>query len=84
MFITSGSDAGDDGPFESAVYIAGFLGLRGNKIAFKQNSQMIPLYRFNYHKIEGIELVSAAKGGVIVGTDDETMGSSIYMVGESN
>jgi hypothetical protein len=84
VFITSASDTGDDGPFQSAVYIAGSLGLRGNKIAFKQNSQMIPLYRFNYHKIEGIELVSGAEGGVIIGTDDENMGSSVYMVSESN
>jgi hypothetical protein len=81
VYITSASDAGDDGPFQSAVYVAGYLGLRGNKIAWRQNSQLVPLYRSDYHKIEGIELVPGAEGGVIVGTDDENLGSYVYIWG---
>ena len=83
VFITSASDAGDDGPFQSAVYVAGYLGLRENKIIWRQNPQLISLYRFDYHKIEGIELVPGSQGGVIVGTDDENLGSSVYMLGGS-
>lgn len=81
VYITSASDGGDDGPFESAVYVAGYLGFRGNKIAWRQNPQLVPLYRSNYHKIEGIELVPGAEGGVMVGTDDENLGSYVYIVG---
>ncbi len=81
VFISAASDPGDDGPFQSAVYVAGSLGYRGNKILFKQNPQLVPLYRSDYHKIEGIELVPGAEGGVIVGTDDENFGSSVYIVG---
>ncbi|MEH2325740.1 MAG: hypothetical protein V7K32_19685 [Nostoc sp.] len=81
VYITSASDGGDDGPFQSAVYVAGYLGFRGNKIAWRQNSQLVPLYRSNYHKIEGIELVPGAEGGVIVGTDDENLGSYVYIIG---
>ncbi|MEH2385282.1 MAG: hypothetical protein V7K14_05730 [Nostoc sp.] len=84
VYITSASDAGDDGPFQSAVYVAGYLGLRGNKIAWQQNPQFVPFYRSNYHKIEGIELVPGAEGGVVVGTDDENLGSYVYIVGGSS
>ncbi|MFN6482837.1 MULTISPECIES: hypothetical protein [unclassified Nostoc] len=84
VYITSASDAGDDGPFQSAVYVAGYLGFRGNKIVWQQNSQLVPLYRSNYHKIEGMELIPGAEGGVIVGTDDENFGSYVYILGRSN
>lgn len=79
LFITSAADTGDDGPFESAVYVAGAFGIRDRQITFQQNSQLVPLYRFNYHKIEALELVPGQDGGVIVGTDDENIGSSVYL-----
>jgi hypothetical protein len=78
LFITSAADNGDDGPFESVVYVAGAFEMRDRKITFQQNSQLVPLSRFNYHKVEAIELVPGRDGGVIVGSDDENMGSSVY------
>jgi hypothetical protein len=81
VFMSAASDPGDNGPFQSAVYVAGSLGYRNNKIVFKQNSQLVPIYRTNYHKIEAIELVSGATGGVIVATDDENFGSAVYILG---
>jgi hypothetical protein len=83
VYVTSASDAGDDGPFQSAVYVAGYMGWRGNKLVWRQSSQLVPLYRTDYHKIEGMELVPGATGGLIVGTDDENFGSYVYMVGGS-
>jgi len=77
-FISSAADNGDDGPFDSAVYVAGAFALQNQQIAFQQNSQLVPLYRFKYHKVEAIELVPGQMGGVIVGTDDENMGGSVY------
>ncbi|MBD2291938.1 hypothetical protein H6G06_00205 [Anabaena sphaerica FACHB-251] len=82
VYITSASDNGDDGPFESAVYVAGYLSLNDNKIQWRPNQQLFPIYRDKYHKIEGLEIVPGAAGGIIVGTDDENMGASIYMIGE--
>ena len=79
LFITSAADNGDDGPFESAVYVAGAFGIRNHQIIFQQNSQLVPLYRFNYHKVEAIELVPGQIGGVIFGSDDENMGGSVYL-----
>ncbi|MBX9257875.1 hypothetical protein H1Q63_28795 [Desmonostoc muscorum CCALA 125] len=84
VYITSASDAGDDGPFQSAVYIAGYLRLCGNHITWRSHSQLVPLYRSEYHKIEAMELIPGAQGGVIVGTDDENLGSYVYIVGGSN
>jgi hypothetical protein len=58
------------------------VGFRGNKLALQQNTQLVPIYRCDYHKIEGLELVPGAEGGVILGTDDENLGSYVYMMGE--
>lgn len=79
LFISSASDNGEDGPFASAVYVAGAFGIRNRQITFQRNSQLVPLYRFNYHKVEAIELVPGGSGGVIFGTDDENMGGSVYL-----
>lgn len=79
LFITSAADKGDDGPFESAVYVAGVFEISDRQMIFQQNSQLVPLYRFKYHKAEAIELVPGQDGGVIVGSDDENMGSGVYL-----
>jgi hypothetical protein len=83
VYISSSSDAGDNGPFQSAIYVAGYLGLRNNKIIWQQNSQLFPLYRFNYHKVEGIELIPGADGGIVASTDDENFGAYVYMLGDN-
>lgn len=79
LFITSDADNGDDGPFESAVYVAGAFGIGNQQITFQQNSQLVSMYRFQYHKVEAMELVPGKTGGVIFGTDDENMGGSVYV-----
>lgn len=79
LFISSATDAGNDGPFNSAIYVAGTFNVCGNKIGFRKNPELVSLARYDYHKIEGIELVPGVSGGLIVGTDDENMGSSIYI-----
>jgi len=78
VYITSASDNGNDGPFQSAVYVAGGLSLQDNRIVFRQNQALVPIYRLNYHKVEAIELVPGTAGGIILGTDDENMGSSVW------
>ncbi|NET33504.1 MAG: hypothetical protein F6K19_16020 [Cyanothece sp. SIO1E1] len=78
LYITAATDAGDDGPFQSAVYVAGAFNLQDQQINFQPSAALVPLYRFGHHKIEAIELVSGESGGVIVGTDDENLGSWIW------
>lgn len=79
LFISSATDPGNDGPFTSAVYIAGVFVVNENEVSFRQNPDLFPLYRLNYHKVEAIELIPGANGGIIVGTDDENLGSWVYM-----
>jgi hypothetical protein len=81
VYITAASDNGDDGPFRSAAYVAGVIQAHGKALQFHPNSALVPLWRDNYHKVEAIELVPGADGGVVFGTDDESMGSSVVMTG---
>jgi len=78
VYISSASDNGNNGPFQSAVYVAGGLSLQDNRIVFHQNQALVPIYRLNYHKVEAIELVPGKAGGIMLGTDDENMGSSVW------
>lgn len=78
VYITSASDNGNNGPFQSAVYVVGDLSQQDNRIIFHQNKELVPIYRFNYHKVEAIERVPGAAGGIVLGTDDENMGSSVW------
>ena len=78
LYITSATDPGNDGPFSSAVYIAGVFTVNDSEFEFRANSELAALYRFDDHKIEAIELIPGTNGGVIFGTDDENKGSSIY------
>jgi hypothetical protein len=82
VYITSASDTGNDGPFQSAAYVAGYLASNNKKIVWRQNQQLFPIYRDYYHKIEGLEIIPGALGGIIVGTDDENMGASVHIIGQ--
>lgn len=78
VFVSSDTDNGDDGPFQSAVYVAGVLGAGDRQIQFHPNPELTPLYRFDFRKIEALELVPGETGGLIVGSDDENMGGSVF------
>lgn len=79
VYITSASDPGNDGPFASALYLAGSFQMCAGQFEFFENRELVRLQRFYYHKIEAFELVPGAGGGIAFGTDDENMGSSIYL-----
>jgi len=82
VFVTSTSDSGNDGPFVSAVYVVGSFYVQPEKITFTPSNTPIPILRFNYHKIEALELLPGAQGGLVFGTDDENFGSSIYLTSD--
>ena len=79
LFITSASDPGDDGPFASALYLAGSFDVCEGQVVFRQTVALVRLLRFDYHKVEAFELVPGMTGGLAFATDDEHMGSSIYL-----
>ncbi|MEO8071804.1 MAG: hypothetical protein ABI891_15285 [Acidobacteriota bacterium] len=80
VFISSASDPGNDGPFSSAIYFAGtFNFCSAPKISFIGSPTLTRLFRFDYHKVEAIEFVPGADGGMAFGTDDENLGAAIYL-----
>lgn len=82
VFITSAYESDDDASdatFASAVYLAGVLKLEGQQIRFSANPELTRLHHFDGRKIEALELVSGANGGLVLATDDEDQGSSVYL-----
>ena len=80
VFISSAADPGNDGPFSSAVYFAGIFNVCSPQhINFNQSPALTRLFIFAYHKVEAIEFVAGAGGGMAFGTDDENLGAAIYL-----
>lgn len=80
LYVVSSSDTGDNGPYESAVYIVGNIRFNGTQASITANSQYVRLFTDTKHKIEAMELVPGEFGGIIYGTDDENKGASIQFV----
>lgn len=78
LFVSSASDPGDNGPFESAVYLGGVFFICNNNISFKYNNQPVRLYSFKSHKVEALELVPGYPLGLAVASDDENKGGFVY------
>jgi hypothetical protein len=73
VWIASTCDPGDDGPFDSAIYLAGVFYEDGGKFKFRKSQNMIRMRTLPDRKVEALELVPGI-GGVIFGTDDENYG----------
>ncbi|MER5439065.1 hypothetical protein [Streptomyces sp. NPDC002790] len=76
IMVSSASDAGDDGPFASAVSEAGRVSLNGSgtRAALRMAAQRTAPDRFDDRKIEAVECVPGANGTALLGTDDENLG----------
>jgi len=72
VLVTSASDPGDNGPFDSAVYVAGKLGTNG-AITLATNE----LTRYPGHKIEALTCLSSSCDRILYGTDDEAAGGAV-------
>jgi len=75
LFISSASDPGDDGPFDSAVYKAGRFVVADGAIRFQEDLEEV-------HRAEGqkIEALVRIAGGFAVGTDNENSGSTFRLI----
>jgi len=74
IIVTSASDPGNNGPFNSAVYDVGTLSLSQSRVSFNLHTPT-ELGRFPGHKIEG--LACASNVADLVGSDDENLGGSV-------
>jgi TRAP-type C4-dicarboxylate transport system permease small subunit len=77
VLVVSTSDPGDDGPFESAAYVAGTLRAHNSSVRFELNSSPVRLRVLEKHKAEAIELLPGASGGLVFGADNENHGGAI-------
>lgn len=76
VMVSSASDAGDDGPFASAVSEAGRVSLNasGSSAALRIAAPRSAPDRFDGRKIEAVECLPGAGGRALLGTDDENLG----------
>lgn len=77
VWISSATDPGNQGPFDSGVYIAGQLSVEGKNITFQPEPTLTPVALYPGHKIEAIELLSNSEGDGIFGADDENAGGFV-------
>ncbi|MEU5901650.1 MULTISPECIES: hypothetical protein [Streptomyces] len=78
LVISSASDAGDDGPFASAVLNAGTLSVsRSGKVRLSVAKSPEVLRKFKGVKIEAVECLPGTGGRALLGTDDENAGGSV-------
>jgi len=79
VYISSAADPGDDGPFTSAIYLAGtFEFTNPSTLTFTSPASLNQLFAVGNRKIEAFELLSEASG-MVYGTDDENLGSAVYL-----
>lgn len=79
VFISSAADPGDDGPFASAVYLAGNFNLDDpSRIVLDQSVSLSQVFSVNNRKIEAFEIIPGEKEKMAFGTDDENLGSAVY------
>lgn len=81
VYTSATSDAGDDGPFSSAIYKIGALAAGGLGAVFTLDLVPTEIYRTLNHKTEAIMQVDddSTGLGLILGSDDENRGGSIYL-----
>jgi hypothetical protein len=77
LLISSASDEGDDGPFDSAVSDAGWVSLdRSGQVRVRMARHPEVLRKFEDHKVEAVDCVSGS-GIAVLGTDDENAGGAV-------
>ncbi|MCK2237862.1 MULTISPECIES: hypothetical protein [unclassified Crossiella] len=80
LLISSASDPGDDGPFDSALYSAGRVSVGDNGVRLEVAKQPRGLGAYAGHKIEAVTCVSSSCAELLLGTDDENAGGYLRVV----
>ncbi|NLU66690.1 hypothetical protein [Streptomyces sp. HNM0574] len=76
LLVSSASDPGDDGPFDSGVYAAGHLSADSGKLTLKAEKKPELLKKFEGHKIEALDCLPNTHRAVLA-TDDENGGGAV-------
>ncbi|MFD3573690.1 hypothetical protein [Streptomyces sp. NPDC058644] len=79
LLVSSASDAGDDGPFDSAVSDAGRVSVTSaGRVRLSVDKTPELLTKFKGHKIEALHCVPGSRVAAL-GTDDENAGGAVTM-----
>lgn len=76
LTVSSASDPGNDGPYDSALYAAGRLAVRDGDVRLTLSAAPERLATFAGHKIEALTCLPHSEKGIL-GTDDENDGGSV-------
>jgi hypothetical protein len=76
VYVTSSMDPGNDGPFDSALYIAGTIVLVDGTPKIQLNKTPIRLRTDRGHKVEALEFVRGTSG-LLLTSDDENAGGAV-------
>lgn len=76
IYVSSVSDPGDDGPFDSAIYLVGRLERSSKGPILVPNSVQLPVSIIPGYKIEAMDFDSTGRQ-LVFATDDEALGASI-------
>ncbi|MGE3285952.1 MAG: hypothetical protein AB7J32_07585 [Pseudonocardia sp.] len=79
LLATSAWEAGDEGPFDGAVYVPGSVAMTGDRATLTPASASAPLLVLDGRKAEAIACL-ADSGRCVLGADDELMGGSLHFV----
>ncbi|HET6407326.1 MAG TPA: hypothetical protein VFG14_05550 [Chthoniobacteraceae bacterium] len=77
IYVTSSMDPGNDGPFNSALYIAGTVTFSNDTPHLRVNESPIRLRTDPGRKVEALEFVPGKISGLVLGCDDENFGGAI-------
>ncbi len=75
LIVSSASDNGDTGPFDSAVYEVGTVARSGSRVLLTLHAPVLR-GRFPGHKVEGVACTDTTSTGLL-GTDDEKLGGFV-------
>lgn len=77
VWSTAAHDPSVKGPFFSSVYLLGHITVNNKVVSYELFKDRPPLWTFK-RKIEAIEFVPDASGGIAFGAEDENLGGWIY------
>lgn len=78
LFVTSASDPGNYGPFQSAAWVAGNFSPYEDGFTFRENQDPVLVQRSRSNKAEALELLPGHPRGLVLGSDDEIMGGAVW------
>jgi hypothetical protein len=79
VWVAASSDAGDDGPFQSAIYSLGTFSLQNNQFNWQVGKSIKPVAQFERDTVK-IEGLFFTPNGLIMGAENENLGGKVAIL----